>query len=146
MGIKLNETIEINRPVEIVFAYITDLKNDPKWQKGLADAEYTSPGPVDVGTTGVHRAKVMGLVIEVGWQISDYEESKHTAWNFVSGPFEGSESYLLEPTPNGTRFIHTADLHPKGPLNLLSPVVGGLFAKQSQANVEQLKEILESQG
>ncbi len=144
MSITLSETIEIKRPVEEVFAYVTDLRNDPEWQKGLAEATYTSDGPVDIGTTGVHRAGAMGVTVEIGWEIYEYEESKRASWKFVSGPFEGNENYVLESTPTGTKFMHSAELQPKGVLRFLAPVAGGLFAKQSAENVRTLKRILES--
>ncbi len=126
-----------------MFAYLVDVKNDPKWQKGLAEAKFTSEGPVAVGATGVHRAKVMGVAIEVGWELTEYEESRRTGWKFISGPFAGNESYTLEFTPGGRRFMHVAELQPKGLLRL-PPIASGMFAKQSRKNLQNLKRILES--
>ena len=145
MAISISDTVEINRPVGEVFAYLIDLNNDPKWQKGLAEAKYTSEGPVAVGMTGVHRAKVMGMTVEVGWELTEYEESRRTGWKFISGPFAGNESYTLESAPGGTRFMHAAELQPRGLLRLLNPIAGGMFVKQSRKNLRNLKRILESQ-
>ncbi len=146
MGITISDSVEINRPAGEVFAYLIDVSNDSKWQKGLAEAKFTSEGPVAVGATGVHRAKVMGMTIEVGWQLTEYEEFRRTGWKFMSGPFTGNESYTLEFAPGGTKFLHAAELRPKGLLRLLTPIAGGMFAKQSQKNLQNLKRILESDG
>ena len=96
MAISISDSVVINRPAGEVFAYLSDVKNDSKWQKGLAEAKFTSEGPVAVGATGVHRAKVIGITVEVGWELTEYEESRRTGWRFISGPFTGNESYTLE--------------------------------------------------
>ena len=148
MAISLSETLEISRPAEEVFAYMTDLDNDPKWQKGLLEAKHTSEGPVGVGTTGVHRAKAMGKTIEVAWQLTEYEAPKRIAWKFISGPFTGNESYTLESTPDATKVMHVAEMQPQGFLGrlmLMAGGIGGMFKKQSEKNMQNLKGILESQ-
>ena len=145
MAISISDTVEINRPAREVFAYLIDLNNDPKWQKGIEEAKYTSEGPVAVGATGVHRAKVMGMTVEVGWELTEFEESRRAVWKFISGPFAGNQNVTLESTPGGTKFMHVAELRPKGLLRLLTPIASGMFAKQWQKNLQNLKRILESQ-
>ena len=144
MAFNMSETVEINRPAEEVFAYLTDLNNDPDWQKTIVEAKYTSEGPVAVGATGVHRAKGMGMTMDCGWELTEYEEPRRVVWKFISGPFTGKESYTLEATPGGTKLMHVAELHPQGLLRLLNPVAGGMFAKQSRKNLQSLGRILES--
>jgi uncharacterized protein YndB with AHSA1/START domain len=48
---RMEQSVEINRPVEEVFAYATDIKNWPKWHETLLKAEQTSAGELGVGTT-----------------------------------------------------------------------------------------------
>lgn len=142
--IVLDDAVEIARPPEDVYAYLLDVTNDPVWQQGLAEARFTSAGPVDVGTTGVHVARPFGLTVEVGWQLTDVVEGRRLAWTFVSGPFTGHEGYELEPTPTGTRLSHRADLAPSGLLRVLRPLIAGAFVSQSEQNMEALKALLEA--
>jgi crotonobetainyl-CoA:carnitine CoA-transferase CaiB-like acyl-CoA transferase len=48
---RIEESVEIKRPVDKVFAYTTEAKSFPKWQSTIPEAEQTSQGPVCVGTT-----------------------------------------------------------------------------------------------
>ena len=48
---KLEVSEVINRPVEEVFAYISNPENDSLWQSDTAETEITSEGPIGVGTT-----------------------------------------------------------------------------------------------
>src|SRR5438874_8769435 len=49
--IKIERTITIHRPVEEVFAYITDVQHSPRYISGQREAHKTSTGPMGVGTT-----------------------------------------------------------------------------------------------
>ena len=144
MTFSMSETIDINRPAGEVFAYLTDLNNDPKWQETIVEAKYTSEGPVAVGATGVHRAKGMGMTMDCGWELTEYEEPRRLGWKFISGPFSGPDGYTLESTPGGTKLTHAAELQPHGLLRLLTPIMGGGFAKQARHDLRTLKRILES--
>lgn len=138
----IDDAVEIERGPEDVFAFLVDVTNDPIWQDGLQEAFFTSDGPVGVGTTGMHRARPMGMTIEVGWQLTEFVDSRRIAWDFVSGPFTGWENYTLEATTTGTRLSHEASLEPHGLLRVLRPLIGGAFVKQSEANMHRLADLL----
>ena len=48
---RIEESVEIKRPADKVFAYTTDAKSWTKWQSTFPEAEQTSQGAVGVGTT-----------------------------------------------------------------------------------------------
>lgn len=139
----LNDSVEIARSPEDVYAYLLDVSSDPVWQKGLHEARYTSSGPVRVGTTGVHIARPFGLRVEVAWRLTDVVDQQHLAWTFIDGPFTGGESYTLTPTAMGTLLAHRAELHPHGLLRVLRPLIAGSFITQSERNMHTLKDLLE---
>jgi len=43
----------IRRPIEEVFAYVSDLRHSPEWQSGLVEVRQTTEGPQGVGTVYV---------------------------------------------------------------------------------------------
>src|SRR5262249_24519277 len=63
------EEIIINRPVEAVFAYLTDVSTYPRWQPDLIEYRLTSAGPLTTGSTGVAVRSVMGQRDESTWQV-----------------------------------------------------------------------------
>jgi uncharacterized protein YndB with AHSA1/START domain len=48
---KIEASVAINRPVEAVFARLTDVGNWSEWNPRLLEVEQTSKGPMGVGTT-----------------------------------------------------------------------------------------------
>ncbi len=51
---RLEHSVVINRPIEQVFEYVTNIENAPKWKSRLLEVTRTSEGPVGVGTTTTH--------------------------------------------------------------------------------------------
>jgi hypothetical protein len=44
-------TVLIARPIEDVFAFLSDLENVPKWNYAIVETRKVSEGPIGVGTT-----------------------------------------------------------------------------------------------
>lgn len=42
---------EIDLPADEVFAYVADFSNNPAWQSGVEAADWTSPPPIQAGST-----------------------------------------------------------------------------------------------
>ena len=63
-----SDSIHIDRPVETVFAYITDVTNDPAWHTDVLEAQKTSDGPIGVGTLWHTRfkGKLKGVIPAMG--------------------------------------------------------------------------------
>ncbi len=53
--LKVETTVQIERPSEEVFAYISNFENNPEWQSGQLQAKFTSDSPLQVGSTYMTR-------------------------------------------------------------------------------------------
>ena len=42
--VRIEENVEIKRPIDQVFAYVTDAKKWSRWDLALLESEQTSPG------------------------------------------------------------------------------------------------------
>lgn len=145
MSIRMEESVEISRPVEDVVAYMREVEHDADWQTNVIEAKFTSDGPPAVGSTGVHRAKFMGMTNDYGWELTEYDEPSRVSWKFTSGPLEGTGGYRFDATSDGTKITWVSEVEPKGLRRLLSPIAGPMFAKEARKDLQSLKSILESQ-
>jgi hypothetical protein len=66
----------IKRPVEDVFAMISNIENNPKWSSGVLEAKITSVGPIGMGTTGHVVGKFLGKRIESDSEITGFEPNR----------------------------------------------------------------------
>ena len=135
----------MERSAEDVFAYLSDVKNNMDWEKDVVEMEYTSEGPVGIGSTGRRVEKFMGTE-ESTWEITDYEENKHVAVTFASAKFQGRIRWDLEPTDGGTRVKFQVRGQPKGLVSkLLMPLFMPMVKRQMRRNFGALKRIIEVQ-
>ncbi len=47
--LKIESTTLIDRPVEEVFAVLSNVENNPKWSSAFLEVNKTSEGPIGVG-------------------------------------------------------------------------------------------------
>lgn len=141
----IKESVEIKQPANKVFAYVTDIKNLPKWEFNAVEAEQTSQGPMGVGTTfrGINRA--MGQEMPWTSKITEYEPDKRWGEFITSGSTQIDEHLTFEPTDTGTKFTQVYDMKIGGFLRLMSPMVASSMRKQVKENLSNLKSILETQ-
>jgi uncharacterized protein YndB with AHSA1/START domain len=145
MTIRQEHTIVIDRPVEEVFAFLTDPNNDPLWQSTTLETERTSEGEVDVGTTLRNVSKFLGRRIETTMEIIENEPPRRQCVRITSGPIPGEGCYLLEPAEGGsTRFTQTFEAEVGGFFRLAEPLVGRAISRQTEADMATLKDLLES--
>jgi uncharacterized membrane protein len=134
----------INRPIEQVFAYVSDFQNNPQWQNALLETRRLTEGPLGVGTEFTGVRKFMGRKMESVLQFTTYEPNKEIVYKSVSGqPFEGS--FLFEATGEGTKLTSVLKLQTGGLLGLAEPLIAANVERESEANYSDLKALLENQ-
>ena len=132
----------INRPVEVVFSYLTDLEKLPQWAAGVLESQQTSPGPRAVGTTYRIVGKVMGRRVPSTYTVTQFEApSKFGGQN--SGLLSFEETYSFEALGGGTRLTQMAQVRPQGIFKLLAPVMSGALQKQLDGDLARMKRLLE---
>jgi uncharacterized membrane protein len=84
--LKIDYSVVIDRPLEEVFAYVTDIENMPVWSSEVEKAWKTSEGPMGKGTTFSSAAKVLGRQIENTIEVTEYEPNSKWFLKPTSGP------------------------------------------------------------
>ncbi len=145
MAIRQEHNVVIERPIEEVFAFVTDPNNDPLWQSTSLETEQTSEGPVDAGTTFRNTSKFLGRRIDSTYEVTENDPPHKQCVRITSGPIPGSGCYLFEPANGGsTRFTQIFEAEAGGFFRLAEPLVARAIRRQMEADMETLKDLLES--
>jgi uncharacterized protein YndB with AHSA1/START domain len=139
----MEDSIVINRPVEEVFAYLTDVTNWPRWNMVVGNVEQTPPGPIGRGTTLRGAAEVMGRVMQYSGEILAYDRNKKVVQKMHVGPAQLQTSWLLEPVEAGTRLTIRSEGKTSGPSMIAGPLLDQAVKKQIQESLARLKALLE---
>jgi len=145
MTIQQEHTVTIDRPIDEVFAFVTDPTNDSLWQAWTLETEQTSEGSVDVGTTLRSTAKMLGRRIEVTMEVTENDPPHRQCVRITSGPIPATGCYQLEPADGGsTHLTQTFEGEVGSFFRLAEPVVGGVISRQSKTDMATLKDLLEA--
>ena len=144
---EIRGTIDIARPVEDVFAYLKEPKNNVEWEKAAVVMEMTSEGPMGVGSKGRRVEKNPGMGTDEGsWEITQFEENKLIEMGFESDKFVGEGAWELQSANGATRLAYRFQGETKSFLfKLLMPLMMPMMKRMIRKDYGRLKEILESQ-
>ena len=142
---RIEESVEIKRPADKVFAYTTDAKSWAKWQSTIPEAEQTSQGPVGVGTTFKGTIRMMGLSMKWTAKATEYEPNRKFGKNITSGPMTIEQHNTYDPIEGGIKFTIVYDMKVGGFLKLFSPMLVCPIRKELKKALSNLKGILEAQ-
>lgn len=99
---RIEQSVEIDAPVEEVFVLLKDIERMPEYMPGIKEHKVLSEGPIGNGTrTRCVSEPSPGRETVYNAEISDYEENRSLGWRCPEGPkMEGL--WTLEPRGDGT--------------------------------------------
>ncbi len=141
--IHIEESIIINRPIEEVFAYVSNHGNASQWQAGVLESRQTPDSPVGVGTRFTGVRTFLGRNIESTGEFIEYEPPTKYAYKLTSGPPMTGVNFF-EPTAEGTKVTITFEMQVAGLFTLAEPLVGRSIRRALQGDLGTLQDLLES--
>jgi uncharacterized protein YndB with AHSA1/START domain len=137
----------IGRPVEEVFDFVSDARNEPRYNPRILSVRKTTPGPMGTGTRFVLMSKAMGRPMAVEYEITAYERPQRMVSHTIRGlPLVDVESAeTFEPLVDGTRMRWDWEIRPRGAIGeLMTPVLVRALASRLEETFANIKRVLES--
>jgi ligand-binding SRPBCC domain-containing protein len=147
---KLTESVEIKAPVEKVFVFLSNPKNQEKiFVDSDVKIEDVSNGPIEVGTKYRISAVIAGRKVGLHWhEVVCFEENRRFVCNEVKGGPTKKEEMTFDfgSTDNGTNMTITLDY--EFPYSVLGMIVDKLKARKGfeswiKGGAQRSKKILE---
>ncbi len=139
----INETISILQNAESIWGFWMDVSNDVQWRDGIIKAEWTSPPPYGIGSTGEHTHKDMGAM---NWEVTRFEGGSSFEFVHTAGGLKGSiATFQVEPENNESR-VHV-QMRISGPfiMRFMMFFMAGMMRKGMRGDLQKLKELMEKQ-
>ncbi|HEX8975537.1 MAG TPA: SRPBCC family protein [Solirubrobacteraceae bacterium] len=136
--------IIIARPVEEVFDFAADERNEPGYNPRMVRAQQVSSGPVGAGTRFHTELRTMGRTMPMTVEFTRFERPRLLASKTTSSMMETAGALSFDSVAAGTRMRWSWDVRPRGPLKLLTPLVGLLGRRQERAIWSEFRRVLEA--
>jgi uncharacterized protein YndB with AHSA1/START domain len=135
--------VNIDRPVEEVYAYLSDVARIPEWNS-MVDEVVPSDTPLRVGSTAHIKMRLIGRRIEATLEILELEPNRRIVVR-TGEPISVTDTYSFEALGEGrSRLTYSSVGETKGFFKLADPIVGRIVKKQLTAQLETMKELLEA--
>lgn len=142
---RLEKKVVIDRPIEKVFAFVTDTNKVPLWMP-VHDLRQTSGGSMGVGSTFAQSGELFGQRFEGVIQVTEYDPPRVFAFKVVQGPFPLTNRITFVPLDNQrTDIALVLDMEPGNALKLAGPFLTPVVKKQLETQVANLKRAVEAQ-
>ena len=136
-------TIHLNQPVEQVFAFLLNTSKLATWQSNLIKSEQLTEGPLRAGSRFREVRRINNKEEEIQAEITTLEPNQRLETKTLTKP-HAMVSYSLDPDQGGTRLKYKFVLITRGVMRLLEPVIASSIKKDTEADFEILKRILEN--
>jgi len=134
----------VERPVEEVFAYLTDLERVPDWQTNVLFLQLQSSGGLRKGARLVELRKFLGRKVESVVEVTEYEPPERYTISVRSGPVPFSISNTLSESGGGTRIDAVVEGEPGRFFGLIEWRVVKAVERELSNSLATLKDILEA--
>ena len=145
--LSLEDSIVIQMPVELVWAFMDDPNRAGEWQPYLVELEQTPPDRMGVGTEQNYVFQYLGRAIRNHYVVTEYEPMTRTAYKSLPGSSIHATGWTqFEAIQGGTRLTLGFEPEVGGFFGVLpKSVVAWSYRRSLVKNLSRIKEILEGE-
>ena len=141
----ITTSAEIARPASEVFAYVSDMANNPRWQQGQQRCEWTSEPPHGLGSTYEQEARFMGRTIRSSFEVTEFDDGRLIRIVSTGGTMPIEVTRSVEPIDDlRSRVTARVQGDPPAMFKILGPLLDRMVKRNVTKDYERLKAILES--
>jgi carbon monoxide dehydrogenase subunit G len=131
----VEDSVEIARPQELVYALVRDLERAPEWQGSLE--------AVDV-QAGTETRRLGGLRQEAAFLVVEDDPPRRLAIASEGGPANARATFELEPSGDGTLVKFTLEVELRGAARVAGGLVKTAAQREVRSSLQKLKEVAET--
>jgi uncharacterized protein YndB with AHSA1/START domain len=138
--------IEISRPPDEVFPYVTDPLRFAEWQDDVVSARFERDSPPAVGSRIITTRRIARTRFTQTQEITEVTPPRSWAVRGLEGPIRAHAEITVEPRRHGAASLVTFALDFEGPGigKLFVPQIRKIAAKQAPRSYQNLKDRLEN--
>jgi len=141
---QIEMVVEIERPLEQVFDYLSDLRNMTGWAQGIVEAEQVTPQGVGPGTVYRIVGLLAGRRVASAIKIMHYEPRRMYTSVSTIGPVVFDDRWEFTSKGDSTRVRQVTDIYASGLLASLGVLAAKLLGKRLADDLRRAKHLLEA--
>lgn len=136
-------SVIINRPLDQVFDYVTNIENSSQWGDAVVEAWQETDGPMGPGTIVTERVKMGPVLSELSWEITAYEPNRLCVYEGESELGHSRTAYIFEAHGGDTRLSVEVNVGLSGMSRFMKPLIQVTHKRNRQRSLEAIKAVME---
>lgn len=141
---KVKHSIIIARPIDDVFAFVTNLHNETRWQPEIKLV--TLNGPLQAGSTFREVRVTFGRAYDWHFRITEFDPPHRITIDTIRGSARYRGSRIFEAVAEGTQVTEIGELEMPRFLRVFNPLFSRLSQRPLRLAYGRLKQMLETEG
>lgn len=142
----LDQTIVIDRPVDTVFQWTTNMEKSPEIMTHVEKVEKITPGPVEKGTRYHEVRNLGGRRVQSELEVIDYIPNERYSVTSEQNGVRITFTYTFKPEGDGTYVTFDGDVQTAGlARSLFKGMIVRMIAKEEVWHLKTLKEFIEKE-
>lgn len=142
--ITVQRTVQVERPIEVVFAFLSDFTHTEQWDPGTVRTTRTDSGPLGVGARFRNVSEFRGRRTELDYQIMRFEPNEHLTFTGENRTVTATDDMAFRSSDSGTHITYRAHFSFKRWARLAEPLLRRGFQSIADETVAQLRTALET--
>ena len=144
MSASTTMTVTIARPVEDVFAVLSDVEKVATWSSNTIEETLLTPGPLRKGSR--RRAIVKGFAgrtMQNEAEMVEFEQDRHMVVKILDAPVPAQIVIDFTPVDGGTRLDWTGIVSPRGILAPTGFLIARFYRMAFEKDLRNLKALMD---
>jgi uncharacterized protein YndB with AHSA1/START domain len=143
--LRAESEIQIDRPVDEVFEFMTDAGKVPMWMTSVIESRQSPAGRIGVGTEYEHTVKFLGKRFTTRARTTECVPPRRLVFVAMDRRFEMEATVTLEPQGSGTGVREIIRGDARGFFKVAEPVLVRAVQRHLEGSFADLKDLVESQ-
>jgi hypothetical protein len=139
---RIEGEILIDRPVEALFDFVADSRNEPSFNPAMAGVELLTPLPIGVGTR--FRARMGKAATPMLVELTEFDRPHRLGSRTTSSMMQTSGTLTFAADGEGSIMRWDWQVRPKGWMRILGPLFGPLGGRMERRIWTSMKRYLEN--
>lgn len=135
--------ITISRPIEDVFDFVADQRNEPRYNDSMLESEKLTCGPVGAGTSFRAISRSAGRPVAMVIELIEFDRPRLIRETTHMAAMEIDGTLTFEAVAEGTRMCWSWEIAPCGVYRMMVPILAQLGSRQEARIWAGLKRYLE---
>jgi carbon monoxide dehydrogenase subunit G len=144
--IEISGEIVVERPVEQVFAFVSDPANTPRYQPDIVSSRVETPGPVRRGTRFEETMKMGPWKVDSSCEVVEHERPGHVTFEGTGRTLRYRCHFTFEAVPGGTRIRIAGTAQLQGWWRLMEPMMRIGMRKAVPQQLARMRTCLNEDG